>query len=232
VAGNGKAGSFPGLGTYSGDGGPATLAGLGRPSGIALDQKGNLYIADEDNGRVRVVTADGMIKTVVGGQISANSQGPNPAALAFDQAGNLFIADNAGLSVWEVTGVGTITKIAGRGFPPGDSPNCSPARSAAFGQALGIAVDRDENIYIADAAKDKVRMITRDGLFSTVAGTGVHGAFGPVGMVGDGGPATGAALGGPPAVAVDKQGDLYIADEANMRVRKVIQPRHASGLCG
>jgi NHL repeat-containing protein len=224
VAGNGYVGPFPGMGGYSGDGGPATLARLSHPSGIALDLKGNLYIADQDNGRVRMVTVDGIIQTVAGPQVSGESQPLYPTGVALDHAGNLYIADNAVLVIRKVAADGTMSRVAGRGFPPGDSGNCTPALSAAFGQALAVAVDGRGNIYIADAATDKVRVINANGIFGTIAGTGVHGAFGAVGAVGDGGPATAAALGSPPGIAVDDQGDLYIADEANMRVRKVIAP--------
>jgi hypothetical protein len=228
VAGTGYVGPFPGLGGYSGDGGPATLARLSAPSGIAVDVKGNLYIADQDNGRVRVVTADGIIRTVAGPQMPDQSQPLYPTAVALDRAGDLFIADNAVLVIWKMAADGTISKVAGRGFPPGDSVNCTPALSAAFGQALGVAVDGRGDVYVADAATDKVRIVNAKGIVNTIAGTGVHGAFGAVGAVGDGGLATAAALGGPPGVAVDEQGNLYIADEANMRVRKVVAPWQAA----
>ena len=224
VAGNGYVGPFPGMGGYSGDGGPATLARLSHPTGISLDLKGNLYIADQDNGRVRMVTADGIIQTVAGPQVPGESQPLYPTSVALDNAGNLFIADNAALVIWKVAADGTMNKVAGRGFPPGDSGNCTPALSAAFGQALGVAVDGRGDVYIADAASNKVRMVAADGILGTIAGSGLHGAFGVVGAVGDGGPATAAALGGPPGIAVDSAGNLYIADEANMRVRKVIAP--------
>lgn len=234
VAGNGYPGQAPGTGGYSGDGGPATSARLGPPSGVAVDQQGNLYIADEINGRVRKVTADGVIRTLVGPQVPGESQGLYPNGLAFDHAGNLFIADNAALVIRKVAADGTISRVAGRGFPPGDSGNCTPPVSAAFGQALAVAVDSRGNVYIADAAKDKVRMVTATGIFTTIAGTGVHGSFGAIGAVGDGGLATAAALGSPPGIAVDGQGDLYIADEANMRIRKVIAPWQTAvnGMCG
>jgi sugar lactone lactonase YvrE len=228
VAGNGFAGQAPGTGGYSGDGGPATSARLGPPSGVAVDQQGNLYIADEINRRVRKVTADGVIGTLVGPQMPGESQSLYPTGLAFDHAGNLLIADNAALVIRKVAADGTISRVAGRGFPPGDSGNCTPALSAAFGQALAVAVDRRGNVYIADAARDKVRMVNAAGTFTTIAGTGVHGAFGAVGAVGDGGLATAASLGSPPGIAVDDQGNLYIADEANMRVRKVIAPWQAA----
>jgi sugar lactone lactonase YvrE len=233
VAGNGQ-GQGPGFGGYSGDGGPATLAQLGSPSGIALDSRGNLYIADEINGRVRRVTADGVIETVVGPQVPGQSQRLNPTGLAFDQAGNLYVADNAALVIWKVAADGTISRIAGRGIPPGDAGTCTPALSAAFGQALAVAVDHRGNIYIADAAANKVRVVNSNRILSTIAGSGIHGAFGAVGAVGDGGPATSATLGGPPDIAVDDQGDLYIADEANMRVRKVIAPWQVAtnSVCG
>jgi sugar lactone lactonase YvrE len=227
VAGTGYVGPVPGMGGYSGDGGPAILARIGRPSGVAVDGKGNLYVADPDNGRVRMVTGDGIIRTVAGPTVPGESQALDPAGVALDRAGNLFIADNAAGVIRKLAVDGTMSKVAGRGFPPGDSGNCTPALSAAFRQALSIAVDGRGDVYFADAAEDKVRMINTKGLFVNIAGSGTHGAFGAVGAVGDGGPATAAALGGPPSVAVDAQGNLLIADEANFRIREVVAPWQA-----
>jgi sugar lactone lactonase YvrE len=227
VAGTGYVGPVPGMGGYSGDGGPAILARIGRPSGVAVDGKGNLYVADPDNGRVRMVTGDGIIRTVAGPTVPGESQALDPAGVALDRAGNLFIADNAAGVIRKLAVDGTMSKVAGRGFPPGDSGNCTPALSAAFRQALSIAVDGRGDVYFADAAEDKVRMINTKGLFVNIAGSGTHGAFGAVGAVGDGGPATAAALGGPPSVAVDSQGNLFIADEANFRIREVVAPWQA-----
>jgi hypothetical protein len=227
VAGTGYVGPVPGMGGYSGDGGPAILARIGRPSGVVVDGKGNLYVADPDNGRVRMVTGDGIIRTVAGPTVPGESQALDPAGVALDRAGNLFIADNAAGVIRKLAVDGTMSKVAGRGFPPGDSGNCTPALSAAFRQALSIAVDGRGDVYFADAAEDKVRMINTKGLFVNIAGSGTHGAFGAVGAVGDGGPATAAALGGPPSVAVDSQGNLFIADEANFRIREVVAPWQA-----
>jgi hypothetical protein len=95
VAGTGYVGPVPGMGGYSGDGGPAILARIGRPSGVVVDGKGNLYVADPDNGRVRMVTGDGIIRTVAGPTVPGESQALDPAGVALDRAGNLFIADNA-----------------------------------------------------------------------------------------------------------------------------------------
>jgi len=227
VAGTGYVGPVPGMGGYSGDGGPAILARIGRPSGVVVDGKGNLYVADPDNGRVRMVTGDGIIRTVAGPTVPGESQALDPAGVALDRAGNLFIADNAAGVIRKMAADGMLSKVAGRGFPPGDSGNCTPALSAAFRQALSIAVDGRGDVYFADAAEDKVRMINTKGLFVNIAGSGTHGVFGAVGAVGDGGPATAAALGGPPSVAVDSQGNLFIADEANFRIREVVAPWQA-----
>lgn len=231
VAGTGDPGP-EGFGGYSGDGGPATLARLGIPNGLALDPQGDLYIADGNNNRVREVSRDGAIHTVLGPSMGLPNQYLDPAGISFDKAGNLYVADNGELLIWKVVADGTISKLAGRGIPAGDSPNCTSALQAAFGQSLSVAVDERGNVYFADAAHDKVREVSPDGTFRTIAGNGTHGYFGSGGPSGDGGQATEAALGSPPSVALDSKGDLYVADEANMRVRKVIAPWMTRNTCG
>jgi uncharacterized protein (TIGR03437 family) len=217
VAGNGTM-------SFSGDGGPATLAGMQDPSGVAVDAAGNLYIAAEGNFRIRRVTPEGTITTVAGNGISGFSGdgGPaisaelaNPNGVAVDAAGNLYIADQVGsYRIRRVTPAGTITTVAGNG-KYGFSGDGGPATQAALGVSTGIAVDRVGNLYIADEDNYRIRRVTPAGTITTVAGNGKYG------FSGDGGPATAAPLGSPSGVAVDGAGNLYIADRLNYRVRRV-----------
>ena len=228
VAGNGTPG-------FSGDGGPATSASLDYPIGIAVDAAGNLYIADSFNGRVRKVdTATGAISTVAGGGSAANlgDDGPAtsasfvyPAGVVFDTAGNFYIADQYHDRVRKVTPAGTITTVAGngtRGFAGDDGP----ATDASLYFPTGVTVDMAGNLYIADLYNHRVRKVTPAGIISTVAGTGI------AGFSGDSGPAANAQLNSPTGVVVDADGNLYIAEQGNARIRKVTPAGIISSVAG
>jgi uncharacterized protein (TIGR03437 family) len=207
-------------GGFSGDGGLATNATLNFPSGLAVDTVGNLYIADEDNHRVRKVSG-GIITTVAGtGVVGFSGDGgpatsatlDRPNGVALDAAGNLYIACDK-IDVRKVTG-GTITTIAGRpafGF----SGDGGPAINALFDVIYGIAVDSAANLYIADF--NRIRRVTANGIVDTFAGNRRFR------FSGDGGAATGATLNlvQPGGIAANASGDLYIADTLTYRVRKV-----------
>ncbi len=214
-------------GGFGGDGGPATSAYLSSPSGVAVDEQGSVYIVDTDNYRVRKITPGGTITTIagtgVGGGGGDGDGGPATSArlshptytgqgLAVDGQGNVYIADSYQLR--KVSRSGTITTIAGTGAY-GFSGNGVPAIAAVFGTLAGVAVDGSGNLFIADGYCNCVRKVSA-GVITTFAGTAKRPGFS-----GDGGPATLAQLSNPMGVAVDAQGNVYIADSSNNRVRKV-----------
>ncbi len=213
VAGTGQEG-------YTGDHGPATAATLSFPRGVAVDAQGNLYIADTGNSSIRKVTA-GVITTVAGNGaagfagdsgLAVNAQLSYPAALAIDSSGNIYIADTWNYRIREISTDGKIQTIAGNGSygPFGDG---GPATSASLGAIESLALDAAGNLYLSDAYDHVVRKVA-GGTISTVVG----GGFGPAE---DGGPAETAALMFPKGVAVDWQGNLFISDSLNYRVREV-----------
>jgi len=213
VAGTGEAG-------FSGDGGPATKARLDFPSAVAVDREGNLYIADGNNNRIRKVDKDGIISTFAGtgearnsgdGGPATSAQLKEPACMVFDAHGNLYVADYT--SVRRIDPSGTITTVAGTG-QFGFSGDGGPASEAKL-TASDIALDGKGDMYISDTENNRIRMVDRDGIIHTVAGTGKEG------YSGDGGPATKAALALPIGIALDREGNLYIACHHNSRVRKV-----------
>ena len=282
IAGTGIAG-------FSGDGGPATAAQLNGPSGVTIDQKGNIFIADSKNHRVRMVTPAGTITTIAGtgtcgtlgdGGSAAMAQLCVPAETLFDSSGNLLIADFGNRLVRKLTPDGTLTTIAGSGkndsgfFYPGTSGNGGPAIHATFYLTGGTVFDSPGNLYVSESFGNVIRKIAPDGTVSTFAGTGqpgysgdggpaIHAAFsfpgpiavGPDGALyaiiggsrvvkitpdgiihlvagsgsgtglnrsqGDGGPAVNATLNEPGGIAFDPQGNIYIADTSNARVRKI-----------
>ncbi len=216
VAGNGTAG-------YNGDNIAATSAELNAPQGVAVDGAGNLYIADQDNNRIRKVMPGGIITTVAGNgtagyngdSIAATSaQLYKPTDIAVDGTGNLYIAEYWGNRIRMVTPGGTITTVAGNGTAGYNGDNIA-ATSAELAGPTGIAVAGGGNLYIADQGNHRIRMVTPGGIITTVAGNGT------LGYNGDNIAATSAELAQAESVTVDGSGNLYIADQGNERIRKV-----------
>lgn len=199
---------------YSGDGGPATSAGLFQPSDAALDAAGNIYIADTYNNRIRKVeAATGMIATIAGNgtQGYSGDGGPAtsaefclPSGIVLDAAGNLYIADWCNNRIRKVDALtGIITTFAGGGVG-GDG---GPATNAGIEAPFSPALDSSGNLYFGDLGNDRVRKVdAATGIITTVAGDGIFS------YSGDGGPATSAELYFPYGVALDAAGNLYIAD--------------------
>lgn len=216
VAGTGAAG-------FSGDSGPASLAQVWYPTGVAVDGNGNLYIAD--NQHIRKVAVDGTISTVAGTGNSGYSGDNGPAksaqinipqSVTVDGVGNLFIADTHNNCIRKVSVGGTITTVAGTGVA-GYSGDNGLATTAQLYMPYAVAVDTIGNLFIADNYNGRIRKVSPDGIINTVAGGGQ-----PSDNVGDNGPATAARVGNPSGVAVDSSGNLYIADTDNYLIRKVL----------
>lgn len=218
VAGNGIEG-------FNGDGGPATLAELSGPTGVAVDSTGNVYIEDAGNNRIRVVS-NGVITTVAGGGMA--DDGPALSAqlklqlgpgLALDSAGNIYFADYSNFTRIRKVSNGMITTVAGGGF---NSSNNIPA-TTAFISAQGVAVDSAGNVYFADACAQAIRKVS-SGALTTVAGIPqtdfqcIQGVSGPAT-----GKATSVGLDFPSAVTFDAAGNLYFTEGrvGPYRVRKV-----------
>jgi uncharacterized protein (TIGR03437 family) len=216
VAGNGYAFAI-------GDGLPAAQAQLKSPGGLALDDAGNLFIADTGTARVREVDTRGVISTVAGfgqtgffgdGQPATSGQFSSPGGVAVDHAGNLYIADTQNNRVRKVLLSGFLMTVAGTGAA-GWSGDNTYAPMAALNQPRGVAVDAGGALYIADTGNHRIVRITAGGTLVTVAGNGSPG------WAGDKGRAAAAQLNSPAAIAFDTRGNLYIADTFNHVIRKV-----------
>jgi sugar lactone lactonase YvrE len=226
VAGNGIISTVAGngSGTYAGDGGAATNAGLYYPYGVAVDAAGNLFIADADNNVIRKVATNGIITTVAGngaagfsgdGGAAASASLNSPESVALDAVGNLYVADFNNQRVRKVATNGIITTVAGNGVN-GYSGDGAAAAGASLAGPPGLALDAFGNLYIADEGNNRIRKVDTSGIITTVAGNGSGG------YAGDGGAATSASLNYPTGVALDASGNLYIGDQANQCIRKVL----------
>ena len=209
IAGNGNGG-------FSGDGGPAINATFD-PTGIAIDAIGNLYIADYDNNRIRMVNSSGIINTIAGNGTQGVS-GDNglatiaelsgPFGVVLDAAGNLYISDEGNARIRKVNTSGIISTIASTGTYP-----------------AGITLDAFNNLYIAGRWDNRIHKLDTLGVITSIAGNGANN------YSGDGGQATAAALDMPMSITVDALGNLYISDYANNRIRFVCSnPDNISGI--
>jgi uncharacterized protein (TIGR03437 family) len=203
----------------------ALSVALGQPEGIAVDHSGNVYFAEAANNRVRKVGTDGSIQTIAGTGVAgfAGDGGPAAAAelsqpygLAIDAAGNLYIADLGNARVREITLDGSIHTVAGGGtLPAANSGQGGAATAAQLMQPRNVAVDTAGSLYISDFAANQVYQVNAGGTLLLMAGTGT------AGYTGAGTSALLAELNAPAGLAADSNGDLYIADSGNNRVRKI-----------
>jgi len=211
---------------YTGDGGPATAAQISRPFGVATDNSGNVYIADQFlNNCIRKVNNAGIISTITGTAIGFTGDGgpaisalfTQPDKVVCDNAGNLYFSDQSNLRVRKINTAGIVTTVAGNGqtvtVGTGDG---GPATAASFVMIGGIACDNAGNIYVSDYGSYVIRKINSAGIISTIAGTP-----GVMGFSGDGGPATAAMMKNPIGLTVSSTGNLYFTDETNRRIRMI-----------
>jgi hypothetical protein len=219
IAGIGAAG-------YSGDGGQAINCSFYYPQGLHLDDRGNLYIADLANSRIRKITlSTGIITTVAGndtfgytgdGGAATNAALWYPEDVFTDSAENIFFADGLDNCVRKVTAAtGIITTVAGNGTI-GSSGDGGTATNATLNAPCSLCLDKFGNIYIAEAYGNRIRKVeAATGIITTIAGTGVAGS------AGIGGPATNAELNGPVGVFLDSIGDIFISDADNNTLHKI-----------
>ncbi len=218
--------TFAGSGSYdyTGDGGPATQAGLRWPTGVAVDGTGIVYFSDSNNNVVRKVDSSGTISTYAGnggtayagdGGPAASAQFDAPGSLLADSKGNLYISDYNHHAVRKIDPSGIVTTVAGNGN--GDfSGDGGPASAAELKDPGEIAFDTIGNLFIADSGNNRIRQVSPLGRITTVAGNGTDG------YSGDGALATSAALNVPNGICTDASGNLFIADSSNNRVREVV----------
>ncbi|MDB6054925.1 MAG: repeat containing protein [Verrucomicrobiales bacterium] len=222
VAGTGAAG-------FGGDGGPATKGKFTQPHSIQFDSKGDLFICDIGNNRIRKLeTRTGMLTTFLGNGKRTNDAGATPSwdnltlngprAIDFDLEGNMWLALREGNVIWKINPTSkTVEHIAGTG-KQGNSGDGGPAEEATLSGPKGIAVGPDGRVYFTDTESHSIRFITiKDHMMDRFAGTGEKGD----GPDGDG---FKCKLNRPHGIYVDQQGMVYVGDTENNRVRVIIKP--------
>jgi sugar lactone lactonase YvrE len=207
--------TFAGSGTFSFGDGAGTAAHFYQPSGIAVDLQGNVFVADQFNHKIRKITPSGVVTTLAGSTSgSADGTGSaaqfyRPTGVVADGKGNVFVADLFNHKIRKITATGIVTTIAGStpGFADG------PAATAKFAFPAGLALDKQGNLYVADSENHRIRKITPAGEVTTFAGTGVQGI--------NDGTAAGSQFSIPREIDVDAEGNVYVVDAASHRVRKI-----------
>jgi trimeric autotransporter adhesin len=216
-----------------GNGCPATQAVLNAPAGIRFF-KGNLYIADAGDNEIRVVNSvTGIITNFAGtgakglitatGKPATSTPVSGPTDIVFDPSGNAFIPTGAGFPyiVRVDASTGTVTIIAGTGTAT-STGDAGPATSATVETIVGIALDPQGNVYFSCTTPENVRKVNMStGIISTYVGTS---QLSTAGFSGDGGPSNMAQVQNPQRISIDASGNLYIADQANHRIRMVTAP--------
>jgi hypothetical protein len=212
-----------GVGGFSGDSGPASQAQVNNVTGLATDANGNLYLADQNNNRVRKVSPNGIITTFAGNG-TAGFTGDSGAAIQAElnvpigvcvaPSGAVYVNDLANHRVRMISTSGTITTVAGSGSAVSGGDG-GPATSAGMNIPIRCAVDPSGNLYIADQGAHKIRKVDTGGTITTFAGTGTQG------FSGDGGLATAATMNNPTWVMADPAGNIYVSDQFNQRVRMI-----------
>lgn len=210
-----------GSAAFSRDGGLAASSSLVHPLAIAVGPEGQVYVAEGN--RIREIQPDGRLTTVAGtgdagyggdGGPGAQAQLNSPQGVAIDSLGGIYIADTLNNRVRRVDPDGTVRTVAGTGAA-GYTGDGKPATNAELFLPTGLAIGFGDSLFIADTGNNVIRQLGRDGIIRTVAGTG------EAGYRGDGGPAQYAVLRAPGGLAFDDEGNLYIADTLNQRIRRV-----------
>ena len=197
------------------------------PQGVAVDGAGNVFVADSGNNAIRKITPAGVVTTLAGsafmGGNGTAATFSSPAGAAVDSAGNVFIADSGDRTIRKITPAGVVTTFAGTSRAIGNADGTGAA--ARFNAPQGLAVDRVDNIFVADFGNNEIRKITPAGVVTTLAGVeGSPGSADGTGAV--------ARFNGPQGIAVDRAGNVFVTDNGNNTIRKITAAGVVTTLAG
>jgi sugar lactone lactonase YvrE len=197
--------------------GNGTSASFNQPYGMAVDSFGNVYVADTNNNRIRKITPSGNVTTFAGSGTAGFADGSGvsanfsaPGGLAIDQSGNLYVADTGNHRIRKISSSGVVTTFAGSGSLGSLD---ATGTAASFNQPLGLAIDNFGNLYVGDWNSNKVRQINPNGVVITIAGSGTLGYLDGLGRNSN--------FNHPAGIAVDTNGNVFVADFNNYRIRKI-----------
>ena len=222
------AGANGSVGTQDGVG---TTARFNHPDGVALDNTGNLYVADKGNATIRRITPAGVVSTLAGSPDHRGHQDGSgssawfsaPSSLALDSAGNLYVADPLDATIRKITPAGVVSTLAGAATARGNTDG--QGNIARFNYPDGIAVDSAGNVYVADTYNSTIRKITPQGMVSTLAGlAGVSGSTDGTGLE--------ALFNQPHGIAIDATNNIYVADTGNGTIRRITPTGTVSTIAG
>jgi sugar lactone lactonase YvrE len=221
ISPDGTVTTLAGSGAVGNTDGKGTSASFFNPQAIAVDKDGNVYVADTHNNLIRKITPDGIVTTIAGQQRDSAIKLDNPSGIAVDNKGNIYVSDWANDLIRKITPDGKITTLAGN-RAPGSKDGKDTA--ASFYLPAGLAVDAAGNIYVADSYNNMIRKITPTGVVTTLAGKTKKGFVN--------GKDTAALFSHPEGVAVDNNGNVYVADMQNNCIRKISPDGMVTTLAG
>ena len=229
ISPSGRVSTFAGSGFQGNTDSTGSEASFSYPTGVAVDTSGNVYVADRNNSLIRKISPTGRVSTFAGSGVQGSKDDIGkaasfnyPAGIAIDSYGTLYVADQDNKKIRKISPAGVVSTLAGSGAQ--GSKDTTIGKAASFYNPTGVAVDVYGNVYVADFGNNKIRKISPTGVVSTLAGSGNIGSTDSIG--------TAASFYNPAGVALDKYGNVYVADLSNQKIRKVSPTGVVSTLAG
>lgn len=218
ISANGTVSTLAGTGNVGAINGLGKLASFNKPTGLAVDAAGNVYVADAGNNLIRKITPDGTVGTLAGTVVAVDTSNTitaqplfsGPSGVAVDASGNVYVADAGNNRICVVSPSGNTRTLAGNG---NSGSNDGAGAAATFNNPTGVAVDAGGNVYVADMLNNLIRKIAPDGTTTTLAGSGNIGSTDGVNNA--------ASFYFPNSLTVDQSGNVFVTDDINNLVRKI-----------